>query len=284
MPLTESQLIERKKHMGASDVAAILGLDPHRSAFDTWAEKTGRLDDKDDSAKKWLATGNRFESAMIDWAEILLGPIARDANVSDPAGSILLAHPDGLVVSTGNPVEAKTAGLYGPLQEHWGEEGSDDVPLRVVVQAEVQMLCTLKLVCHIPAFVQGRGELMFEIPFDAQLANNLRDKAQEFWTKHVLADTPPDAVPSVETIKKLRREPKSVVSLTDQVVDAWIAAREARLAAEKQEKATWMAVGQELGTAEAGRFSGGLLTYYEQERKAYSVEASSFRVARVKKG
>jgi len=282
MPLTKDQLESRKGHLGASDVASLLGLDPRRSAYDLWAQATGRLEEKEDKGKPWLATGNRFESAMIDWAELILGPISRDASVPDPAGTILLAHPDGLVKATGNPVEAKTAGLYGPLQEHWGDEHTDDVPARVIVQATIQMLCTLKVICHIPAFIQSRGECMFVVPFDKDLANQLRDKAQAFWTLNVLADTPPTALPSIETITKLRREPATVVDVPNNLIDDWVMARELRLAASLDEKDKWQALAGALGTHEAARCSTGLVTYYQQHRVAYEVQACDFRVARYK--
>ncbi len=41
MPITNRQRKLRQDHIGSSDMAAILGVDPWRTAYDVWLEKTG---------------------------------------------------------------------------------------------------------------------------------------------------------------------------------------------------------------------------------------------------
>ena len=38
-----------KKSLGGSDVGAVLGMNPYRSPYSVWAEKTGRLPPKEDN-------------------------------------------------------------------------------------------------------------------------------------------------------------------------------------------------------------------------------------------
>ena len=44
MTITEKQLAARDSGLGSSEIAAILGRDPWRTAWDVWAVKTGRAD------------------------------------------------------------------------------------------------------------------------------------------------------------------------------------------------------------------------------------------------
>ena len=43
----EDWLEERKKGIGGSDAATILGLNPYKTSIDLWEEKTGRKDAED---------------------------------------------------------------------------------------------------------------------------------------------------------------------------------------------------------------------------------------------
>ena len=48
--MTRQQWLEqRRKTIGGSDAAAIVGLSKYASPFSVWAEKTGRLPEKEDS-------------------------------------------------------------------------------------------------------------------------------------------------------------------------------------------------------------------------------------------
>ncbi len=183
MPITEKQRESRKAYLGSSDVAAILGLDPWRNAYDVWLDKTGKVDDKKENEA--MQAGTMFEEGVLHWAERELGAIITEENgeaifrsaIGFPIGS----HIDGLVKSNGEPVEAKTAGLFGPLVEDWGEEGTDQLPDRIIIQDHVHMLCTEKEICHTPVFLGGKGFLMFRVNLDIEIMDIIRDKSMDFW-------------------------------------------------------------------------------------------------------
>ena len=55
MNLTREQwLEERKKGIGGSDAATIMGLNPYKTNVDLWEEKTGRKDAEDISDKSYV--------------------------------------------------------------------------------------------------------------------------------------------------------------------------------------------------------------------------------------
>lgn len=44
--ITDKQREQRRRYIGGSDMAAILGVDPWKTQVDLWLEKTGRLVDE----------------------------------------------------------------------------------------------------------------------------------------------------------------------------------------------------------------------------------------------
>jgi len=262
-------------------MSAVLGLDPFRTAFDVMAEKQGLLDPEKDGARPWLEAGNLLEPAILEWARLHIGQlIVPPEAIRDPKGSCLAANPDAIVVATGHPIEAKSHLTY--TDEHWGDDGTDDIPPRVVIQAMTQMMCLDQPECQVVALLPVRLFVPFVVRFDPELADQIRQAADEFW-KLRLADQMPDALPSPGIIKRLKREPKTIVTVPDEVFVAAKDARLARLHAEFAEKAALAKLMQKMGTAEAARCSQGTFTYLLQQRAGYTVDPTEYRVGRFKK-
>lgn len=259
MAITEQQRIERRAYVGSSDVAAIMGMSKYANAYDVWLEKTGKLEPKELTSEA-IDLGVMLEPIVVGWAEKMLGPIEKDSTVLEFKHDFLplVDHPDGLLRATGEPIEAKTAGLAGPLPPGWGREGTDEVPDPYVIQATVHMMCTKKAVCHLPAFLGGRGLNMYSIGFNDTLAAIIADKIQAFW-KCVTTDTAPEGWPTLETAKYIRRTPGKSIELSIDPVLAWkdleAIAKEAKERAERA-KAALFAL---LGDADMGQTEKGVL-------------------------
>jgi putative phage-type endonuclease len=285
MAITEIQRRNRKNHIGSSDVSAILGMDPFRNAYEVWLDKTGKLDDNQKKGRA-LSLGTFLEEAIILMSEERLGKITRNQYRTVKDFPVLAASTDGIVKSTGEPVEAKSTNITyrAPESDQWGEEGTDQVPERIIIQCTVQMMATESQICHNPVIIGGRGFVMFQIPFDKDLAEMILERVSHFWKHNVQGDNPPEnCVPSIDIIRRVQREPQSVSPLADDLVERWIAARDAKLQTEKQAELLSAEVLATIGTAEAGKYSGGLVTFYEQTRKSYTVPESKFRVMRIQK-
>jgi predicted phage-related endonuclease len=274
-------------------MAAILGLDPFKSAKDIWLQKKHRL--VDEPPKAVLKAGTMFEAGVLDWAEEQLGHLTRNVPAVLP-DTPLMANIDAIVDGEARePVEAKTAGLFGPLRnEWWGEEGSDQVPDRVIVQAHVHMLCRWNpggdysekresaRLCHVPAFIGGRGFAMFRVPFNHRLGETIVTRACEFWQQNVLADLPPtESHASLELVRKIIRVPQKVVGLDPQLVANWLAAKEAAAGTEKAAKSAQADLIAAMSDGEAGLCGElGAVTYYQSSRKSYTVKESTYRTLR----
>lgn len=282
--LTAYELEQRKKVIGASDVSAVLGINPYRTPFEVYAEKTGKLDSFE--GNKQTDAGNRFEPVILDWAEEQLGLLNRRLAPSKLPGLPVASNCDAILAETGVPVEAKSAGLFGPLSDAWGDEGSDVVPDYYLVQVQTQILCTGADFAYVAAFLGGRGFTMFRINRSEKICGFLRSYLPDWWNRHVVADVPPElGTTSLEVLKRLKREPNKVVEIPSAVaMDFSAACIEVKLA-EKREKDAKFALLAAMGDAEAADFGDPerMLTFYAQTRRAHEVKESTFRVLRFSK-
>jgi len=284
MPITPKQRERRKNHLGASDMAAVLGLDRYRTAWDVWADKTGKLDEGDQPSDA-MALGTALEDGILDFAAGAVGPIRRNQYRSHPSLPIG-ANLDAIVVAKPEIVEAKTAGLLGPTPDLWGEAGSDHIPERVIVQVHTQVLAMVPVVvdvAHVAVLIGGRGLLLFHLQPNRSILDAIAEAAERFWTKNVQGDVPPVGGPSLAVAKLLKRTPGKVTEVDPLVVADWLTACEAYQTARELRDEKAAEVLAAMGDAEAAVCGDqGAVTNYEQTRREYTVKASTFRVLRHK--
>jgi len=295
MPITEQQREQRRKFLGSSDAAAVVGLDPFRSPLDIFYDKTGQIVPTSGVAdNEAIRLGNILEEPVLRWfgAEKNLKLILNDdvdRNRRLHANGIMAANFDAFV--DGDPrqaVEAKTHGLVSLyIDEQWGEVETGEVPERVGLQCQHQMAVVPSVeTVWVPVLLGGVGLRYYRVDRNAELIADLETIEVKFWRDHVLAGIAPEGEPaSLDTYKKLRRVPEKIVDVADEIVAAWLAAKEALKQAEiiKDENTSFLL--QALGDAEAARCGLGELTYFlNKGRKAYSVEAKDpYRELRYKK-
>jgi putative phage-type endonuclease len=284
----EDWLAERRKRLGATDVSAIIGINPYRTAYEVWLDKLDMLEPW--SGNDATDLGNILEPAILDEAERRWGPIERQMVVHDN-NSPIAATLDGWLVEREQVVEVKTAGLTNAFAElrYWGEEYSDDIPQWYLIQMQVQLLCTESEVGRMLALISGRGLVTYEVSRDDEVATVIRQKCTDWWEKHVVKKIEPskDNLPSIEVLKRIKREPNSVTTFYEPVlelVDDWeVAKEEAKQSVDRLDgiKARLIA---ELGQHEAGTLPDGrTLTFFESTRKGYEVKPCKFRTLRVAK-
>ena len=282
MPLTKEQKEDRKTRVGSSDMAALLGVDPFKSAYDVWLAKTGKLDDVDVGGVP-IETGIILEPAVLDEAERRLGPLLRDQTrlvEGLPLGSQI----DALVKADEKPVEAKTGQINrvpaSILGEYWGDEGTDQMPDRVIIQGHVHMMAVKSEICYVPALIgDGKGFRILIINRKDTIITAITERVTEFWDKYVLKDVPPayDRA-SLEVVKHMIRQPGKVTKIDPKLITVWKDAKDAESAAKKDKEIAQADILAALGKAEAGIAGAlGAVTFYEYDRKGYTVAASKFR-------
>lgn len=281
---------ERQARMGASDAPAALGLSPFCTEYELAGLKTGRIE-PDHKDTKSTRSGRRWESTILDIAEDELGPLARGEVVYAKGLDFPLASTlDGRVLASGVPVEAKSTGIEGPVFGEWGEADSDVVPPYYLVQCVVQMICTEADRVHLYALIAGRGVVHFLIPRDEEVCREITERLSRWWQRHVIEGVIPaqtEPIP-LEVVKRFRRQPSKVIELYPedlQTVAEFESARSLKLSAEKSCEAAQAKLLLLLGDAEAGRLPDGReLTYLPTTRKSYTVDETTFRTLRIRKG
>jgi predicted phage-related endonuclease len=61
--MTPGERIERRQYLGASEVAAVIGMDPFKGAHDLWSEKMGLLGESEESEAAEM--GKLLESPIL---------------------------------------------------------------------------------------------------------------------------------------------------------------------------------------------------------------------------
>src|SRR5262252_6985451 len=221
--LDEFTRAQRRRYLGSSDMAAIIGKDPWgRTAGDVFCEKTGRIANIRDTVP--MALGSYLEPAILSWTEDQLEtPLQRDQFVIH-AGGILAANLDALAPHNRPPavVEAKSAGLIGRPHylEEFGTPGTDEVPMHVMIQVQHQMACLeqqpgIPPIAHaiVPALLIGRGFVLYRVEKHQGLVEALVEEGERFWHDHVEANMPPREAPSLRTLQRLLRVTEPSVAL-----------------------------------------------------------------------
>ena len=108
----------RFEYVGASEVSAVLGLNPYRGPLDVWQEKTGIIDGKLDL--QVMRLGTLFEPTIIQFArqEYELEIYDVPQLLGHPEHDCLRCNLDGLAIIDGEQVvvECKHAGARGSRQ------------------------------------------------------------------------------------------------------------------------------------------------------------------------
>ena len=284
MVISAAQLEKRKKHIGSSDMSAIVGLDPFRSSYDVWLEKTGRLV-PETGTKKHLMRGNYMETAILNWFEDITDqPITRNQYRSAKADGLPFgANIDAIVNTTGSPVEAKSQGAYA--NEIWGEEGTDELPDRVIIQSFHHMICTDTEFCHVPVHLPFREFCLFHVEYKKDVASMIIEAGLKFWEEHVIKDTPPLKVaPRLDMVKRIRRVPNKIVEISPGLIGELKAAKEVLKHAKKDaDKAQALLLAALDGAEEGYTPEGSRVTNFLQQRKGYTTEDTEFAVIRFPK-
>lgn len=282
--ISAEQREARKKFLGSSDAAAVLGIDKYRSRHDVFLEKTAPLEDWNGNAA--TDAGTRLEGVVLDWAEQELQKALTRDQFLHGRTDCRAANLDAVILDDRHIVEAKTTGITGPRDEDYGEPGTDEVPERVIVQCHHQMAVAgpeYRLV-WVPVLLGGVGFRMFRVDRNDELIEAIVDQERKFWNDHVVARVAPShSVPSIEILKRIRRTPGTWAEVSTDLADVYLSDNEEAAMWEKRAKASKAEFIAAMGTADGARIADGReFTYLEQTRKESISKESTFRVLRFK--
>jgi len=188
MSLTVEQLALRRTGVTGTDVAAILGLSPWRTAFDVWADKLGNAPPV--VANEDMERGTFLEDGARRWYAHRTGArVVEPGTVVCPSNPLVIATPDGLAFLPSG--EERALEIKMPSSAHgWGEPGTDAVPDYYLPQGAWQMAALDVQRVDFFAVLDGKPRL-YHVARDLELEGLLVDEMQRWWRDHVVTGKPP---------------------------------------------------------------------------------------------
>lgn len=193
MTATETK-VTRRCGLGGTDIAAIIGEHPNKSAWDVWAEKTGLLDDVISVTSARAEWGKRLQRVIAEAYTEYTGRAHRWIDETrHGVASFQIWTPDAECIHEPRGIDCKTAGLD---QHHkWGQpgEGDDAVPAHVQAQAHWYLIADpSKEAWDIALLMAGSDFRIYEIRRDIEIEGVLLEQGERFWIDNVLAGVAPE--------------------------------------------------------------------------------------------
>jgi putative phage-type endonuclease len=258
MAITALQRQQRDQGVGASEVGAIMGVDPFRNAYAVWAEKTGKVHaERENDAMRW---GNRLEPLIVAVAaERLKMKIVRPTGTYKRRNSVMFANVDAQAIKAVRgqpPVECKSS----RVSDGWGEPGTDNVPDRVMLQVTAQMMCCEATTAYVArmSFNQfGPAFGIYPVMLNSHLAQVIEDACGSFWENHVAKDIPPQNVePALDVVSRFVPRMGTHATIARTTAAAFVEANRIRREAEKGEETAKARLLAEMQGAEFGDCQG----------------------------
>lgn len=200
----------RNKVFGASEAAALCGLDSYRTTLDLYLDKVNEEPPIPDNQN--MLIGRCMEPAILDiYSAMEEVNVRRDIPAYYlPADSYpLLASLDGQREDTGQPVEAKFTA--SPQQiARLGEEGSDWVPISWLMQVQAQMNIAAGQRADIAVFVSGKMRI-YHIDRNDDLIQSIEVAAREMRERIANHDPPPLDFEHARALDAVKRQFSNVV-------------------------------------------------------------------------
>jgi predicted phage-related endonuclease len=252
----------RARGIGASEIAAIVGLDPRRDAFAVYAAKLGLIKQRPSNQRQ--RRGHYFERGVIDWYSDVTGLKTEwfDETIQHRDRDWQVCTPDAWVVSDLTRrrriggVDAKTVAWN--LRDGWGDEDNGEVPITVALQ--LQWSCsTADLPWWDAAALFGLDELRtYRVHRDVEIEATLLEAGESFWKDHVLARVPPPIGKSeaaqdylkqrfprqIEMLRMATEEEEALIAAYDEAHDAYETAKDRK---EETSNALKQAIGEAEG-------------------------------------
>lgn len=281
----EQWLAERRKGVGGSDVGAILGLNPYRTSFFVWADKTGRLPDKPDNEA--MRQGRDLEDYVAKrFCEATGYKVHRvNAIITNDAYPHLACNVDRLISGQDAGLECKTASA---LSEKRYRDGN--FPEHYYAQCVAYMAVTGRKRWFLAALVLGRDFKVYQLTRDPDDETPewcessvyvpdeefaiMRDAVIEFW-RYVESDTEPPVDGSPSTTDALgamypASEDGTEIDLSGftGLLDNYKQLKTRAAEIDGMLAETENRLKQYMGDGETGQWAGGKISWKSQTRRS----------------
>lgn len=187
----EAWLDQRRKGVGGSDVAAIMGLSPYRGAYEVWAEKSGLIEAPDISDKPAVVWGNILEPVVGEhYAENHPDREVRRLNavcqsIKRPWAQASLDYEVKDPELGWGVLEIKTAGQSS--EDKWDE----GVPLFYQTQVAHYLSVTGRTFADVAVLIGGQDYREYRLMRDEDDVQAVERAVDEFWQLVQTGEEPP---------------------------------------------------------------------------------------------
>lgn len=200
----EEWLKLRTEGIGGSDVSIVAGINPYKSVFQLWMEKTGLMIPVQEE-NEYLHFGTVLEPVVrqefIDRTGIQVRQ--KNAVLQHPEHPFMFANLDGIVLEENGGLsifEAKTASAYK------AKEWENHVPEEYQLQIQHYMAVTGAGKAYIAALIGGNQFVWHTVCRDEELIQLIIKMEKQFWEEHVLTKTPPELDGSEATSRYINQK------------------------------------------------------------------------------
>ena len=268
-------LAQRKKTIGGSDAAAIVGLSAYSSPYSVWADKTGRLPDKPDTEA--MRQGRDLEEYVARRFTEKTGKKVRrnTAMLYNPIYPFAHADVDRMIVGENAGLECKTTSVLD-LKQFKGVE----FPEKYYAQCVHYMAVTGAECWYLAVLVFGKGFFIYTLERDQAEIDALMAAEEAFW-RHVENDTPPMVDGSEATADALTviysESCDDSIELFGRgsVIDEYMSLKSQKKAIDERIGELENIIKSDLGDAERGTCGNYSISWKSQQRKSFQAKAFS---------
>ena len=215
----EEWLKYRTKGIGGSDVSIIAGINPFKSVYQLWLEKTGQVEPEEEGSE-YTHFGTLLEPIVRKEFMERTGIKVRQKHMllQSEEHPFMFADLDGVINENGElcVFEAKTASAY--KQEVWEEE----VPAPYILQVQHYMAVTGAKKTYIAALVGGNHFFYHVVERDEEMIAEIIVMEKYFWQNHVMGGVEPVPDGSEATTRyfneRFRNSNGETIELPDEVL------------------------------------------------------------------
>ena len=263
----------RKGSIGGSDAAAIVGLNPYKSAYALWAEKSGMIEPEDISMREAVRLGHELEPYVAKRFPEITGKKVRRENfiLKNDLYPFAHANVDRMVIGERAGLECKTTSALS-----LGKFKGGEYPATYYVQCVHYLAVTGLDRWYLCVLIGNQEVRVFTIERDEDEIKALMDMEGQFWAQvdAGIAPTPDGSDSSSRAIAQLYADEGGECDLTyyDHTLGEYVVLK--RQIKELTEKCDGLGniIKEFMGTASKGFATDYEVSYGNRSKKTFDVK------------
>jgi len=289
----------RKTGIGGSEASVVLGMNPWKSAYSLWAEKTGKIEPDDLSENEAVEWGTILEPVVAKKYADVTGRKVREPYLDDEGiirhlqYPFIIGTPDRFFdTSSQSPFGSGESYQTGILEikttgAHRAADWAEEPPVHYQIQGQQYAAITGVALISFAVLIGGQKFHWCDMQRSDRFISHLIEQEERFWD-YVQKDIPPPPDNSKSTAEALSRlyatpdetaEPVMLGFEFSELADRRIELKEQISAAEKELRGIDNRIKTAIGDATVGYMADGSgFSWKLVHKNAYTVASTDYRV------